>query len=165
MLLEKDFLTIEEICNKFKTCGNFNFDCDLEQLLIENRYSNLIECYIPLLAYNQSSNGEYLFNRIINISDFKKLLDADIYISGVLNCYIGCFERKIKSYLVEIVCKNLCDAGFQFCDNYDFLDKLISGEESDLPCFVSASYTFDENGKKVLVASTEKSTKLKSTRF
>lgn len=147
----KDYKTDEELIEYFKLERNLDLSGS-EKYFEEFRFSSIYTPYKDLFAINALRSGQRTYPANLGISNFVEIVNLDLYFSILLNLSVGNFERRLKSFLSNIICKTMRDSGDTTCTDYSFLDDMLDNDLDDgLPCFIPIQFDYNECGKKIAI--------------
>jgi hypothetical protein len=83
---------------------------------LEKTYVEMIGAYNDLVAVS-FSNGKRVYPNPLDFSLYQKLNILDSNISLTLHTYIGVFEKRLRSYLINAVCSKIKAGGHPLCED------------------------------------------------
>lgn len=99
----------------------------------EASYNEIFRSYADFLCVGVDlSKGKRNYPQETDFDDVIQWVKADQACSMVLHVYIGNFERRIRSFVINEYCERMKQAGDAKCRDINIIKRLRSGESNDL---------------------------------
>jgi len=128
----KEYICLSDIPTLLVTQKGIDNTTINSQIFEEKTYLNSMKPYLDLFATGRDPiNQKRLYPDKV---DFKKYIECnklDAAISGTLHLYIGCFEKRLRCFVIDKICGNMRAIGDIECKNV----KVFEDYKKGLPLF------------------------------
>ena len=95
----------------------------------EKTYLDLINPYSNLIAIGRDAKGKHIYPESVNFEEYLEYNKIDAEICGTLHILIGCFEKKLKNFLMHTYCNKMKCAGDKQVKDYSWIQDYCSGKQ------------------------------------
>ena len=147
----KSYKIKEQLLNHLRTERNLTLEENLLPIFDTYRYGQVIDPYKEILASSIGRNKMHIYDKDITLGSFVNMMYIDELISVKLVAYISHYEKILKKYICDKVCKSFVLKGDSNCCNYSFFEEMKNDcNESSLDCFLPLNKEFNKDGEEVL---------------
>ena len=115
-------MRVNLIKNKNIDEATINNDC-----LHEKTYLDLVTPFSNLLAIGRDEKNKHIYPSNTSFNDYVELNVIDSTICASLQLIIGCFEKRLKNYLMHAYCTKMRMNGDKQAKDFSWIDSYIAG--------------------------------------
>lgn len=100
----------------------------IDSCLNEKTYLDLITPFSNLLAIGRDSKNKHIYDANMSFNDYVELNIIDATVCAALQTLIGCFEKRLKNFLMHAYCSKIKNNGDKQTKEYTWIDQYLSNQ-------------------------------------
>lgn len=123
--MEKEYICIADIPDLLIHQKHVENETIESEIFEEKTYLNAIKPYLDLFAIGRDKDNQRIYPANVKFDNYLECNRLDATISGVLQLYIGCFEKRLRCFIIDVICDNMKKSGDNKCKNsFPFVEYL-----------------------------------------
>lgn len=125
--MDKEYLTIQRQIDHLVNDKGLDRTTIQDSFFEEKTYLDLVNPYSDIISIGRDPSNNHIYNNNESFDKFIECNRIDDSISSFLRQALGAFEKSFKSFLMNVYCQKMYDAGDLQAKDYSWIDTYKAG--------------------------------------